>query len=307
MNLAARGQFCGIVGNEILRVVYSDESGTGDDTQPITVVTAILLNVDSQWTPIERELSALKARISQKLLRGSKDSGTGSPYFAIGAHERELKGSHLFKGIRGKVHGVSRSEAAKALAEVLAVAVRNSVQIFHGAIDRSGRINWNRKSGFSDDLETDQEAAFSECLRRLDGFVHTYMPKERVLWIADKSGFEASLKHGLAFWQWVAGASTGRLFQLIQTAFGDGSNGVIDDSITVEDTAISQVVDTIYFGNSHESLALQLADVCSATISQYLLGKEDAKLFYDLLRRQVITDASPILYSPAWGGDTCKP
>jgi hypothetical protein len=70
MSLAVRGNIFGLLGAEILRVVYSDESGTGDREQPITVVTAIVLDMDSQWTPIERELSALKLNlIPIRLLR----------------------------------------------------------------------------------------------------------------------------------------------------------------------------------------------------------------------------------------------
>jgi hypothetical protein len=64
-----------LLGSEILRVVYSDESGTGDNKkQPITVVTAIVLNMDSQWAPIERDLSEVKLdHIPTKLLRFEPD------------------------------------------------------------------------------------------------------------------------------------------------------------------------------------------------------------------------------------------
>jgi hypothetical protein len=34
------------------------------------------------------------------------------------------------------------------------------------------------------------------------GLCISYMPKERILWIADGSGFEKSVKRGLKFSQW---------------------------------------------------------------------------------------------------------
>ena len=87
-----------------MKVAYSDESGTGDNKQLITVVTAIMLNMDSQWVPVERELSALKALMPRELLRGS---GKFLSSFVYG-QERELKGDLLFKGLRGKIHGVAQ-------------------------------------------------------------------------------------------------------------------------------------------------------------------------------------------------------
>jgi len=277
-----------------LKVAYSDESGTGDNKQLITVVTAILLNMDSQWPPVERELSALKALMPRELLRGS---GKFLSLFIYG-RDRELKGDLLFKGLRGKMHGVARQKAAESLMQVLSVAVKNDVQIFHGAIDRTGRSEWNREHGVSESLQTDQEAAFDECLRRLDGFVHIYMPKERVLWIADKSGFEASVKHGLKFFQWVQGIDTDTLTQMLSALRGERSGA--DLNLSVCDDRPSHVIDTIYFGDSHESLALQLADVCCTTIAQHLQGRQDAEPFYNLIRRQVVTDGTLVVYSNAW-------
>jgi Protein of unknown function (DUF3800) len=69
---------------------------------------------------------------------------------------------------------------------------------------------------------------------------------------------------------------------------------------------ISCLVDTIYFGDSHESLALQLADVCCSVITQHLIGREDGTQFYQLIRGQVITDGRLVMFSPRWGGNTVK-
>jgi Protein of unknown function (DUF3800) len=298
MSLAVRGTIFGLLGSQILRVVYSDESGTGDNKQPIAVVTAIVLNMDSQWAPIERDLSAIKIRlIPIKLMH----RGKGEVLLSTLTQNPELKGDRLFKGLRGKIHGVAPEKAVESLMHVLSVAVKHGVQIFHGAIDRAGRAEGQRAYSGAP-LETDEQAALLECLSRLEGFVHTYMPNESVLWIADKSGFEKSVKHGLKFFQWIQGMGPRALRQLI-SAFAQ-ERGIAIPAIPDFnfDQRPSHVVDTIYFGDSHESLALQLADVCCATIAQHLLGKQDAEPFYNIIRRQVVTDGNPVVYSDAWRG-----
>jgi hypothetical protein len=286
-----------------LRVVYSDESGTGDaKKQPITVVTAIMLNMDSQWKPIERELSAIKIhRIPVGLMR----FGEGDRRMSTLTQNPELKGDLLFKGLRGKIRRIEPQKAVEALTQVLSVVVKNGIQIFHGAIDRAGHAQWF--ASFPELVKelTDEAEALMECLQQLDKFAHANMPQESVLWIADKSGFEKSVKRGLKFVQWIRGMNSNAIRSLLLSGIarrkGEGEAEFkllpqYDDS----DTWPFPVIDTIYFGNSHESLALQLADVCCATITQHLLSKDDAKPFYDLIRGQVVTDGNLVVYSNAW-------
>lgn len=272
----------GLAGREILRVVYSDESGIGDDSQPITVVTAILLNLDSQWFPISTELTALLRRVPRKLLYGE---------------ERELKGSLLFKGFRGKIRGVPKHQAGEILEDILLIAARNRAQIFYGAIDRQGYKAF--LNNFSiERVQTDEEAALDECLKRLDGYAETAFPNERILWIADRCGYEKSMKSGLAHFQFLQVVDSETLIKL--------SGGKLAGR-AIRAPRPSHVVDTIYFGDSKESLALQLVDVCCATITQSLLGTEDGRAFYRIIRQSVVTDSTPIVYSEAWGGDNVRP
>jgi Protein of unknown function (DUF3800) len=279
------GSISGLSRASIVRVVYSDESGT-DEKQPITVVAAILLNMDSQWEPVERELSALKVALPRRLLYGQS---------------RELKGSLLFKGLRRKLHRVEPAKAAEALLRVLSVAVKNKVIVFYGAIDRAGRADWCEEHGILlGALQTEEEAAFSECLRRVDGFIHTVMPEERVLWIADRNGFELSLKKGLEFFQLMQRTD----LETLTKSYGKvaHASSFADLGLDVSEDRPARVVDTIYFGDSHESLALQLANVCCSTIAQHLLGELDALPFYNLIRNQIIAEGSVILFSDAWRG-----
>ena len=127
------------------------------------------------------------------------------------------------------------------------------------------------------------------------------MPNERVLWIADKTGFEKSVKRGLTFLQFVYGLRD-YIYKRLQR------EGVAASELPpFELFHPSHVIDTIYFGDSHESLGLQFADVCCATIAQHLLCKDDAEPFYNLIRPQVVTENTLVKYSDAWKENTPKP
>jgi len=77
-------------------------------------------------------------------------------------------------------------------------------------------------------------------------------------------------------------------------------NGMAVPQMPDFDNRPLRVIDTIYFGDLHESLALQLADVCCSTITRHLLGEPEAEPFYNIIRQQVITDNSLIRYSDGW-------
>jgi hypothetical protein len=61
-------------------------------------------------------------------------------------------------------------------------------------------------------------------------------------------------------------------------------------------TKLEHVIDTIYFGDSKESRALQLADVCNYVIRRHLVGKANAAPYYRLIEPQLTL--SPILFAP---------
>ncbi len=272
-----------------MQVVFSDESGCGDETEPLAVVTAILINLDNQWEPIQRELSAIRATMPPELLDKTHYPVT------------EIKGSKLFKALRDKWGKVKPSTVAEFLRRILLLVPSHSIHIFHGAIDRAGRQKFLAKTGLP--KLSEQEEAFRECLGHLEDFVHAIFPKERVLWIADHSGHEKFVKEGLKFHQLIQVAD---LSNYVQGKYDEeqGSLASWGRGIELRDDpeAASPIVDTIYFGHSHESIALQLADVCCSTITQHLMGREDGNDFYQIIRRQVQTDGRPIVFSRAWGG-----
>jgi hypothetical protein len=289
----------GLLGSTIVQIVFSDESGCGDDTviEPLAVVTAILLNMDNQWEPVRKELEAIRVMMPPKLL--------DKKHFSL----TEIKGSLLFKGLRNKINKILPSTAAEALCRILLLVPKHSIHIFHGAIDRVGRKNFVKR--FDAPEISEQEEAFRECLGRLEDFVHGFLPKEKVLWIADHGGYETAIKEGLRFHRMMQVLDLteylrGKYASDTEEPIGIASWG---RGIKLRDDpeAASTILDTIYFGHSHESLALQLADVCCSVITQHLIGLEDGSDFYEIIRRQVRTDGNQVVYSPAWGGKNVEP
>ena len=276
-----------------MRVVYSDESGVGDNSEPITVVTAIILNMDNQWEPIRDALTGIRTLMPRKLLH----KGHGSP--------GEIKGSLLFKGLRGKLgEELDRTVAAEKLAEILALIPKHHIHVFHGAIDRAGRKNFIGNFGLAKFQQSDSQEAFHECLKRLEDFVYGFLPKEKILWIADHGGFENEIKHGLNLHRVIEVMDmTDFLKETTEEREERRKQGLGKIIKLLDDPeAASPILDTIYFGHSHESLALQLADVCCSVITQQLLEQKDGTAFYQIIKPLVKTDGQKIIYSPAWGG-----
>jgi hypothetical protein len=235
---------------EIVRVVYSDEMGVAEMDR-ITVVAAIMMNLDVQWKAVETDLKNIVAEMPSDYLVG----GT------------ELKGARLLKKIRKQ-----KPRAAEFLIRSLRVPVNNCVPIFYGAVDRAGLGRRVRRDGFgSADVNASKYAAFDMCMATVRQYVQTLLPGDHVLWIADDAGSsEPTFKQSVKFHQ--------------EKVFATGDLDVITHFVD------SPFVDTVYFGASHESRALQLADVCGTVICEYLHGKEDAREFYDVIRKGVITE-----------------
>jgi len=226
-----------------VRVVYSDESGTGDiGKEPITVVCAVMLNLDNQWEPVERALQEV-------------------PRFK----RRELKGTRLLRDIR-----IGRKPKADAtLRQVLNIIRANHLSIFYGAVNREGfkRANSITETGYANDLHV----AFSQCLERVANYIYTSHPKEKVLWIAD-SGREREIRR--------------------EQSLARFADVVTINGHTEESAQPTCIVDTVYFGSSEHSLAIQLADICCYVITQKLMNNADILPYYRLIKMQIINDGT---------------
>jgi len=116
------------------------------EKEPLTVVAALMLNLDSQWGPVERDLKALEPK---KIY--------------------EFKGTRLFRDLR---NGRLKEEANRLLCGVLSLPVKHKLPIFYAAIDRLGFQRFAEHKGLK--RAKPYEMAFMCCLHAVDMLVHTF-------------------------------------------------------------------------------------------------------------------------------------
>lgn len=270
-----------------LRVVYSDESGVGNiDKEPVTVVTAIVVNLDRDWEDVERELNNLRKDAPAAAIEGDRILKGKSIYSLL------RKNAELEQQRDGALHPNARQIRDEAITlrqflhRLFGVIVKYRIPIFYGAVDRKGLIEYQKQPTLSDTEKsaTAYNLAFAECLARLDAAASTFT-NERLLWIADRSDKqrEPATKSELEYYR----SATAENLELL---FGEPN---------AEASRIS-VADTIYFGHSSDSIALQLADVCCSTVTNYLLEQfydwtYSATSEYWLIRRQIMNHGAPII------------
>jgi Protein of unknown function (DUF3800) len=238
-------------GASFVRVVYSDESGTGNlKDEPITVVAAIMLNLDSQWESINADLAQLPSR-------------------------REFKGRSLYKDLRKNRHAIEADEMLRLL---LSIPLDHHIPIFFGAVDRASFAR-NKKGmlgvGSLASSHTALDSAFEHCFDQVDSYALSAFPRERVLWIADHNEpkeTDIRLRHS-----W---------FNIGVAVDVPGMMGLRP----AKETHQPRIVDTLYFGHSKQSRLLQLADVCCSTIMLHLRKEQLAEPYYALIRRRVVHD-----------------
>jgi hypothetical protein len=235
-----------------VRVVYSDETGTGSDKEPFTVIVGVMFNMDSQWIPVSEQIGNIADLLSSQ-------------------RTAEIKGRLLYKKLRS-----GRTEPyTTILARLHQIAPKNRLQIFTGIVNRKGML---RDIGRLMKMPTitDHSIAFGECLKAVDDYVATMLPKEKVLWISDKSGKEEpNLKDALE-WQ--------RLSRRI-----DLTKAVPELNLPEQpESDPSRIVDTVYFGDSIESRPLQLADVYCSTVALHIRNHAAARPYFQMIRPQII-------------------
>ena len=154
----------------VVLVAFSDESD--QDSGPIVVVSAVIMNMDSQWPCVGKAMNAIQPG-------------------------REIKGQPLFKDLRNGRH---REKADKKLSQVVSVVTDNLLPVFPGTIQRAWFDDMMRKLGNT--KTTAYEVAFALCLHRVDMWMHTIFPKEQVVWISDDAGkYEKTIPEALAVWR----------------------------------------------------------------------------------------------------------
>ena len=248
----------------IVRVVYSDESGMDKgDVQPITVVAAIMLNMDSQWHPVRE---AIEKAIMDVLNKTKNDL---SHY--------EIKTATLF-------HQIKRGDekAWELLRRLVEIPQRQAFPVFQGIVDRSEIDQVLKKSELQIDSATlCFREALRDCLVAANRYVRTGFSAEQILWIHDSGG--SYNKHGkdqLRSLRWIHDEDN------LKTL-------LVEHQYISPDMKAFHIADMMYFGDSAESRALQLADVCAVTIARFHRYdfKEIAEPFYRVLELSIANPA----------------
>lgn len=260
-----------------MRVVYSDESGVGRrKDEPLTVVTGIIINVDKEWRRVEKKLLAIYESTPNNLLEKKKGGYV-------------LKGRLLYWKFKNEA-----PSAVEVLRKTLAIPAECDIPIVYGAIDRksfeenhpSRKLSPRERKMIGSDA-TDYDLAFRQCLQKVSKVARQFTG-EKVLWIAERCDRQREL-------------ST----RMIHRIHGISVEGTIDftkpDWILMRDDPMT-IIDTIYFGDPTESIALQLADVCCSTVTRYLLETHYnwpilATPLYELIRDSVTDATPPIVFS----------
>jgi Protein of unknown function (DUF3800) len=272
-----RGSLLCVIGSTIVRIAFSDESGVGNrKKEPITFVTAVVMNMDRQWKPVSNELYSIlvKARKEHKGLL---------------ENNRSLKGKLLYSAVR---RGIAGADAI--LRAMLEVVATQSLLVFYGAVDR---VEFEHYRGLLKVTEREKQMtpfdkAFEACFSIVDRTVRT-LTDEQILWIADRSDREreSATKDSLVHH---------RLKELTLMVHGI----IAGQSPMPLLTGVSRIADTVYFGSSKESVALQLADVCCSTVTLHLL-EQDYKWspvvepYYEIIRAAILNHGTPVLFPPS--------
>jgi hypothetical protein len=251
-----------------VRVVYSDESGVGNPKkEPITVVAAAVINMDRSWDAIEAQLYRIVGDTPTNLL----------------ADRKSLKGKLLYRAI-GKGVQPDAAHAESILKRILDLPTKYGIAVFYGAVDRKGLSNYQKRNVSPEErAATSYDVAFKRCVERVDAAARAFIDKqERILWIADRSDSKRELftKTNL---------SSHRFAQ-------EPSYESLEESFRLTDSSIA---DTVYFGHSEDSTALQLADICCSTITLSLLERfydwnPCVGEFYERLRLRIMNDGTPV-------------
>jgi Protein of unknown function (DUF3800) len=195
----------------------------------------------------------------------------------------------------------------------LSLATSHQFPIFYGAFERAGykKIEDHLKH-LRQPLQriwrtgVRPDPAFAECLDRVNRYVSTLVPDEKILWIHDHAGAMTVPKHVELAWRRMAEIRF--LYQeearkKRQFTYGSGKAGISIQTPNI------RIVDSVYFGDSVSSRLLQFADLCCSAIGAHLLvtheyiQTDDKRAvlapFYPLIQGAVVTDGIPPVFSKA--------
>jgi uncharacterized protein DUF3800 len=257
----------------VVRVVYSDETGTDGDEKrnPSTIVTALLLNMDHQWKPVRDAVEAAIADVIKP------------PAMSRYA----LKGKNIYHQIeRGEPHAI------ELMKRLMSVPRQCCVPVFWDGVHRQGfrfQMKTLRQSRALADVYRPFRLAFQNCVQGIETYVHTAYRDEELLWIHDGGSLNPIAKESLRAWREFVEVATIEIAQM-------QAKEEVPQSIIPH---VTHVADMIYFGDDKESRALQLVDCCCCTIARHLRDEASVAQFYDLLKVQIVDEGKRPWYENA--------
>jgi hypothetical protein len=155
-----------VLDKTVVRVVYSDETGTAGSFRdhPHTVVSALLLNMDSQWLPVRDEVEAALAEAYQ-MCQEQIDKYV-------------IKGHKLYQKIKR-----DEPKAKVLMARLMAIPRRHLIPIWYGAVDRDGfKYQMENIHIHAEFRERDRPFMFAleQCMEAVDTWVHSTLPNTKL-------------------------------------------------------------------------------------------------------------------------------
>jgi hypothetical protein len=231
-----------------VRIAYFDEAGlAAEEQEPIVIVAAVLIDGDREWRDIEGAIDMLRDLVVP----------AGKSLLP------EFKAKMLFSGDK-KIRDWTKTERWSALEAFLKVLSTYSLPILWGGIDKESM----RKAIGSQTYTIDtfnivaHNLAFLLCLAAIEGWLTRKHPDEVAICIADE-------------------ARAGTTLKALQNQFRK------EFPLLDVPKMLDHLVDTVYFGSSHDSIGLQLADHCNFLIKRHEMQKPDSEPFYRLIEKCV--------------------
>ena len=156
-----------------------------------------------------------------------------------------------------------RKERWKLLIRFMRLIIKYNLPIHWGSIRRETLKQLFTEKDLKDDPFIALEYAFLLCADETNLWFRAKLPDERALCIADRIDAPLSMK---------------RLFKEYRHR---------PSIVTDEKPQFDHLLDTVYFGDSHESVFLQLADSCSYFLKRRFSGKENSDKFYEVIEPQI--------------------
>jgi hypothetical protein len=116
-----------------------------------------------------------------------------------------------------------------------------------------------QEKGLPCPVETIQDWAFVIPATQAKTMMYRLWPNQRALWIADESRAKLPMNASLRRYQ---------------------RRAIMPDEPT---TKFDYILDTVYFGQSHEAIGLQLADACNSFIKRHHMGDSSAERFFQMV------------------------